>query len=456
MAWSLLLRVGDTNARDVVLTAAPVGVTGYPLGAPEIDQNIVESLGDGDTVTAARYGSVVESIDVHIQAATPTLVRDSVRAIERLLDLARQGSIGYLADKVYLVIQFDQDTEGWRSQILAATWQGTSGDAPNLAWKNYTTGTIALTRRYYWETESLHPVALTSGPTPTATTGYATVYNADDTSSTNQNWFQLAADQVQGSLPAPARLSIKNNSGATRQATTIYLANYVFTNPTTVDPIFRGNQSAGGFAPTTTETDIAYWSLAGDNLTDAFKGQFGRMVVVYSDRPATTTLMRAAVQFRFPAPALDLALGDQHLDISQDYVMDLGALPIPPGVNWISGGTGVYLALKGRSASGTDSVAPSFIQIMPSTSGCYRVLKGVVSLNAAVGDEIIDDGPAGAVYALSAGHRQPIYRPFFEPIHLWPGVVQRLRLIISSGSFPMELNQPWQVSCSVRYRRLTL
>jgi hypothetical protein len=450
--------VGDTTAQDVPLTSGGcfVSANGYPLNAPTVNQDAIQNLGDGNSLTVPSWANVTESIDLHIGGVgfTPTQVRDNVRAIERLLDLARQGSIGYLADKVYLVIQFDQDTEGWRSQILAANYQGDK--AVDEIWKNYTEGTIALTRRYYWETTSLHAVALTSGPTPVATTGYATVYNADDTSSTNQNWFQLAADQVQGSLPAPARISIKNSSAGTRMATTIYLSNYVFANPTTVDPIFRGNQSAGGFQPTTTEGDIAYWSLAGDNLTDAFKGQFGRMVVVYSDRPATTTLMRAAMQFRFPAPVLDLALGDQHLDAAQDFVMDLGVLPIPPGGNWTDSSQGLYLALKGRSASGTDSVAVSFIQIMPSTAGCYRKLSGLVSLNALVGDEIIDDGPDGSTYALTSGNRQPLYRPFFEPVHLWPGVVQRLRLIVSSGSFAMELGQPWGVKVETRFRRLTL
>jgi hypothetical protein len=456
MAWQLLLRIGDTSAQDVPLTSAPCFVTGYPLNAPTVNQDAIESLGDGNTLSVPSWGNVVESIDLHIggQGYTPTQVRDQVRAIERVLDLARQGSVGYLADKVYLVIQFDQDAEGWRSQILAANYQG--DQAVDEIWKNYTTGTIALTRRFYWETASLHAVALTSGPTPTATTGYVTIYNADDTSATNQNWFQLDAAQVQGSLPAPARISIKNASAGTLKATSLYLGNYVFLNSATVDPIFRGNQSAGGFQPTTTEGEIAYWSLAGDNLTDAFRGQFGRMVVVYSDRPATTTLMRAAVQFRFPTPALDLALGDQHLDASQDFVMDLGGLPIPPSDNWVDSSTQLYLALKGRAASGTDSVAVAFIQIMPSTPGCYRKLQGLVSLQAAAGDEIIDDGPAGSVYGLSGANRQALYRPFFEPIHLWPGVLQRLRLIVSSGSFAMELNQAWQVKAEVRYRRLTL
>ena len=48
-------------------------------------------------------------------------------------------------------------------------------------------------------------------------------------------------------------------------ATTIYLGNYVFANPTTVDPIFRGEQIGGRLPTDDDRRDIAYWSLAGDN-----------------------------------------------------------------------------------------------------------------------------------------------------------------------------------------------
>src|SRR4029453_14976120 len=158
MAWSLLLRVGDTTAQDIILTASPVGVTEYPLTAPAVNQEAIQNLGDGNSLTVPSWANVVESIDLHIQAATPALVQDAVRAIERILDLARQGSIGYLDDKVYLCIRFDADTEYWRSQILAASYSG--AEAVNQIHRNFTTGTIALTRRFFWETETLHAVAL--------------------------------------------------------------------------------------------------------------------------------------------------------------------------------------------------------------------------------------------------------------------------------------------------------
>src|SRR4030095_3873344 len=147
MAWQLMLCVGETTTYDVVLTTLPCMVTEYALASPAVNQEAIQNLGDGNSLSVPAWANVVESIDLHIQAATATIVRDQVRAIERVLDLARQGSIGYLEDKVYLLIRFDQDTEWWRSQILAATWQGE--ETVDRIWKNYTSGTIALTRRYY-------------------------------------------------------------------------------------------------------------------------------------------------------------------------------------------------------------------------------------------------------------------------------------------------------------------
>src|SRR4030095_10586955 len=147
-----------------------------------------------------------------------------------------------------------------------------------------------------------------------------------------------------GSIPTPAKSSIKNNTARALRATSVYLGNYVYANPATVDPIFRGEQSAGGFPPYTTESEIAYWSLSGNNLTDAFKGQFGRLLAIFNDRPAATTLLRAAMQYRFPARVRDWARGDQQLNAAKDFVRDLGALPIPPGGNWQASGSKLYLA----------------------------------------------------------------------------------------------------------------
>lgn len=454
MALSLVLRVGDTSAQDVSLTASGVAVLEYPMSTPTIDQQALLNLGDGNGLSVPSWSNVTESIDIHISAATALLVADKVKAIERLLDLARQGTTGWLDDRLYLLAQFDQDTELWRSQILAARLQL---HAPtDQIWKKYVVGTLLITRRYYWETAAIKSVEMSSGPTPTPTTGYVTVYNADDTHATNRNWFQIDAAQVEGSIPAPAKIYIKNNSGAARAVGTVYLGNYVWANPTTIDPIFRAEDAAGSdTTPDTTETNVYYWSIADGNMTDAFKGQFGRMVVVFTDRPAVTTLLRAALQYRGPTPVLDLALGEQVLGAANDFVVDLGGIPIPPGGFWADIGATLYLVFKAKTATGTDSVALDWMQMFPSGAGRYRVIKGITNLSMANGEQIIDDGPEDAVYGLSGSDNLPLFRPLFSPICLWPGKTQRLRMIISGGS-SFEAGQIWQIKAEMRYRRLTL
>lgn len=455
MAVTITLRVGSTSSQDIALTSSGVAVLNYPLTAPDVDQQPIQNLGDGNSLSIPTWSNVTESLDLHISDTTAVLVADKVRAIERLLTLARAGTVGWLDERLYLRVQFDNDTEAWRSQILAAKLELEEGT--NQIWKKYVRATLVITRRYYWETEAIQSVAMTSGPTSTATTGYVTAYNADDAHATNRNWFQMAADQIIGSIPAPARIYLKNNSGATRAAGTIYLGNYVFCDPTGVDPIFRQSDATSTDSSVgTSDTDIAYWSLSGGNLTEAFRGQFGRILVVWDSRPDATTLVRAVLQYRAPIPQVDLALGEQVLSPAAEYVTDLGALPIPPGRAWADTGTNLYLTLRGLAASGTDTVTTDWVQVMPAGQGRYRVLKGVFSsLSLDNGNEIIDDGPEGSVYLhTSGGDALPLYQPFFDPIYLWPNRLQRLRLIVS-GNTSFEADQPWQVKVEYKPRRLS-
>lgn len=454
MAVAITLRVGDTSAQDISLTSSGVAVLeNYPLSSPDINQMPIQNLGDGNSLGIPSFSNVTESIPLFISASTPALVSDKIRSIERLLDLARQGSLGHLDDKLYFRIQFDHDSEAWRSQILAAKLE--MEEASDQIWRNYADATLIITRRYYFETEAMKAVEVSSGPTSTPTTGYATVYNADDSHATNRNWFQIAAAQVIGSLPAPAKISIKNISGATRGAAAIFLGNYVFNDPANVDPIFRSEDaSESDTTPGTTEQKIYTWSLASNGLVDDFRGQFGRYIVVWSDRPAVDTLVRAVVQYRAPAPEADLALGEQMIVNPSVFVTDLGALPIPPS-GFISGmGTNLYLTLKAKAATGTDTLGVDWLQIFPSGAGRYRVLKAIFgSLNLDNNNEVIDDGPNGVSYlATSGGDKLPLYRPLFTPIYLWPNKLQRLRLIISGGA-SIEPGQQWGVKVEYRPRR---
>lgn len=456
MALSLILRVGETSAQDVSLVSGGVFLSGYAMGSPDVSQQALQNLGDGNGLSIPAWSNVTESIDLHISAATAALVAAKVKSIEKLLDLARQGTTGWLDDRLYLLAQFDQDTEAWRSQILAAKLQLSA--PTEQIWRNFVDATIILTRRYYWETETIHAIAMTSGPTTTPTTGYVTVYNADDTHATNRNWFQIDSAQVEGSIPTPLRLYVKNNSGAARSIRALYIGNYVWTAPTTADPIFRAEDAAGSDTSwlTTLETETYFWSLSGDNLTDSFKRQFGRILAIFSSLPEPTTLLRAAVQYRFPSPVVDIALGEQVL-AGTNVVVDLGGLPIPPGGHWEDIGDLLYLTLKAKAATAAgDGLTVDWIQVMPSGAGRYRVLKAIInSMSMDDGDIVIDDGVNGGVYALSGSNAAPLYRPFFDPIYAWPGKTQRLRVLIQ-GNTSMEVGLQWQVKCETRFRRLTV
>jgi len=450
MPLQLTLRVGETTAQDVPLHSGGL-ITTYAMNAPDVNQDTLDTLGEGETLSVPSFSNVTESIDLLIQGSE-AVIAAKVQSIERLLDLARQGSSGYLDDKVYLVAQYAQDTEVWRSQILAARW--IADNVANEMYRGVLHGTITLTRRFYFETEAVKAIAITSGPTSVATTGFATVYNADDTHATNQNWWQCAADQIEGTLPAPAKIEIKNASGAARAATSVYLGNYVYTGPTTIDPIYRGEEKAGGFATANTvEGDMAYW-LAGSTVIDGFKNQFGRLVAVFSTRPNIDTLLRASLQLRyFPAP-LDIAVGEPVLAAFNEWILDLGGIPIPPGGYYANSAPHLYVTVKAKATVASDDIAFDWVQLFPSGSGRYRVLRAFSNVSLADGESIVDDGANGGVYGLSGTEQLPIYRPYFMPIHLYPNKINRLRFIL--GGVTMEAGSAWQVRMSYRPRRLSI
>jgi hypothetical protein len=454
MSLVLTLRVGTSTAQDIILTAEPGGVSRYAMGTPDIDQETLRNLGDGDSLSVPAWRNVTESLDLRIIDSTDEAVRTRVQAIERLLDLARQGTTGYLDDRLYLIARFDHDTEDWRSQILAARWL--SDTATDQIWRNYVEGTLVLTRRYYWETITQHDVLLTSGVTTTPSSS-ATVYNADDTHATNRNWLQASADQVIGAIPAPATIALTNASGGDRWMGSLYLGNYVYTAPTTVDPIFRDDQQSvsDSSIATGSESEAAAWLLSSNNLTNSFKGQFGRVLAVFDDRPAVTTLLRVGLQLRMAAN-IDIVMGEQVLSSANDFVLDLGGIPIPPGGYWDGVGANLHLMIKARAQGSADTLGFNWILVMPSGHGRFRLVQGIETLELAADEAVVDDGANGGVYVLTGANKMPLLRPLFTPIHLWPGKINRIRFLISGGAIAMEPGHIWSASMSYRPRKLTL
>ena len=201
------------------------------MNTPDINQDTIQNLGDGNSLGIPSWSNVTESIELHVSDSTTALVSAKVQAIERLLDLARQGTLGHLDDRLYLRLQFDHDSLVWRSQILAAKLEMAEGT--NQIWRKYVRTTLIMPRPLLFRDGGNAGGRGVSGPTSTPTTSTPTIFNADDTHATDRNWFQIAAAQVLGSIPAPAKIYVKNISGGTlRTRLSFWATMFLMTRPT--------------------------------------------------------------------------------------------------------------------------------------------------------------------------------------------------------------------------------
>jgi hypothetical protein len=235
-----LFRITDGTV-VIDLNVSPILTTTYVQQSPEVNNDVLKNLGDGDLLAVPTWANVVETLELLITGASATAVRDSIRSIEALLDTARQNRLTWRGTRVWLEVQYDQDSSvWWRSEILAGRLS--HKHAADQIWKAKLETALIITRRYFWEGPETQ-VQMSSAGTGTPTTGYVTVYNDDDATA-NTNWFQIAAAQVDGVIPSPLKLEVLNNTGAMVPLQSMHLGNYVHMDAANIDPILRGSDAA--------------------------------------------------------------------------------------------------------------------------------------------------------------------------------------------------------------------
>lgn len=443
------LRVTDGTTTVVLSGTAPVLGCRYFPATPEVDEGAVWGYRE----------TVVETCEVAL-AGTASAVRAAVREVEVLLETARRRQRQGAGARVWVEYEAVAGEGYWRSEVLSGrvAWSDAPGlrrlDAPG---PRVVVG-VTWTRRWFWE-GALTQAALTSGPTTPATTGYVTVYNADDANATNQNWFQVAGAQVTGTLPTPAQLDIQNASGGTRYVSAVWVGNYGWMDPTGIDPIYRGEEAQSPGATKswtgTAETLTHRWALA-DALAADVDGQYARVVVAFSSPPGqANTLARAKLQAGFGGLYFDLAVGEQ-VRVGGLGVVDLGAIALPPGRSGTQNAD-LFLALTMAAPIGSHSATVDWVQALPAGAGVVRRLEGLgLGFEIADGEGMMDDGPEGLVWVYAGADRYALLRGVGGPLHVWPGVTQRMRLVIGGGTGGVQAGQAWEVKMWYRPRRLAV
>lgn len=434
------------------------------------DGTTTVNLNDGTAVWTTAYElataqeggtDATDNLKLLVFGATYAAVQSTLRSMERLLAAAQRRQVARVGARVYLTAQLDGDAAAWRSEIYAGQLL-TAGLADELR-KSKIECALLIRRAPFWEGAETE-LAL-SGPSQAAATGGITIYNYD-VSATYGNWVQVADTQVLGAIPAPIRLRLTNNSGSAQQYRTIHIGVNAFAGPATADVTLEGEDEATGAGADSTVADNSggkYWTA--DDYVSGSGVLLGQWVI-----PAATMAASAGRWWRLLArgfvagtvwPVLYDYLGLQVLWVGGEVtppnptsttqqLMDLGAVPIPPGA-YDASYAACRLGLWGRANPVVD-----FFQILGVDA--YRRVEIPETLTAfaiANGDHLEIDEIEGRAYTVDATGRHPLLSLQESPLVVFPGVTQRLQVLVRLPlTVPIALT--FSVQAWYRPRRLTL
>lgn len=442
MAITLSVTDGTTT---VQLTSGGVLTLNYPMETPS----------DADAAEA----TVTETIELLV-TGTATAIQSAIQAIERIIAAARRRKIMEATQRVYLQAQMDADTASWRSEIVDG--RVAIDRAIDSVWSGAVEVGLLIERLAFWEGTEVELQLSTSSQS--AATGGRTVRNHDDGNAGDDNWVQIAASQVTGVLPAPARVVLTNTTGSPQTYTRVFLAVNAYSDPANFTHIIEaetrlsgGTVTADASCSSGSRLDIAIlggiieryvWPLSAAVLQDT-QGRVFRLLARFVDSFGSPTVQPIVAD---SAGSGTLWSGEA-ITLSQEYgaIHDLGLVPLPPGgYDTAYGPLTIGIVCRGPMIAQVD-----FLQLTPTDA--YRRLdlfSTAVPNNAA----IVDDGIAGRAYVQTTTGNLPLVSPRGK-LMLYPGMLQKVYILhqtIAAGYPASPIDNSFSVRVYYRPRRPSL
>ena len=417
------------------------------------------------TPTTSKSGEpVVEVIDLVVYGSTTAEMQGRINAIERMFVTAERRNMTGSGPRVFLHIQASGESATWRGEVLAGLLE-LDKSAMSVFGQAQVKVELEVTRRAYWEDTTLRNLPLTNGNGAGATSGL-NIVNHDDSGTGDDNWVQIAADQVTGVLPAGVQVRLTNDIGATRTYSKIYLALNAFSDPANFTHVLEGESRASGGSVV---SDAAYsngqalsftigsgvtpgtstftWTLPAATLQDAAGRPF-RLLARFAGGIGTTTAyaeVRAAngtsVLWRGDSVALPDLYGG---------LLDMGVVPLPPG-----GYSTAYGALTlALTFTGIATRYLDFIQLTPMDA--FVLLECMAP--CAHGEAVMYDSIEDRQYILSGSAELGYVTASGGRLLLQPGVINRLIVLQenSTGTNRGEISESFTALVRYRPRRLTI
>lgn len=435
----------------------------YTPRSPDLAiQQVDTPLEDGDRVTLVTRRNVTDVLEVEFVAASKTALQTLVNQYEEMLLRAERRQRLNAGNRVYLEVNIDSDTYAWWSEVLAGRLELAS-DALAL-WPNVSVSArLYLTRRPWFETSVPIAISCTSKATTSPTVNGVSIANHND--SGHGNYIQIASTQIAGVMPTPAKVQLINTDGDFRSYRNVYLATNAFSDAANFTHILEGeavvtghgtivgssgtNSSSSYITRTFTGTSDFLWDLS-STLLGKTQGRWFRLLVRFYSF-STPGPIYIKPEIRDNSGLLTLYEGDEvQLPASSAALLDLGAVPLPPGgYNTAWAGQTLFLGL--RSASSV-TVAIDYVQLTPQDSYRHIVQRG---MQIADGDSIVDDGIEGLTYSTESSLNHPIYAPRGDPLLLYPGKTQRIYVLHDEGSTSV-IADTFTAKVWYKQRRLTV
>jgi len=399
---------------------------------------------------------VSESVDLLLYAASKSALDTAVQTLKRLLtgiDRRREWGTG---PAVYLNYTPDGSAATWRSEMVDYRFEY-SEDALNSYVQAMLPATLILQRVPLWE-GALTQIPLTNQSASNNTSGI-TVYNHDDSGTNHDCYVQIAAADVGGSLPAPVKIELTNNTGGSQNYKQIWLANNAFSDPANFPHILEGESfvagsgttgsnadSSGGSYGTVAVTGEAYqqWTLSSTLLTKARGYDFHLLARFRSVNG--TVYIRPSVYEATGASTLWRG-SETQVGVTSDAIIDLGTVPLPPG-GYSTAYAAQRLNLAYRTVS-TVTVQPDFLAWFPANT--FRKL-GLIGPQAN-GTQITDDQPEGRAYVVNSSAQTPAVVASGMPLMVWPNTLQRIYILHSLVNLSAAIDLTLSVKAWYRPRR---
>lgn len=439
MAHVISLTDGTTT---ITFTAANgYQVEEYDPRTPEAENGDVESI--------------AETLQIYITGSSGNQVQTRQAALERLLLGVRNRAKSGVGPRVFLQLQLDSDASTWRSELFAYALPPRE-QALRLWPNNVVSLELSILRAPWWE-GALAQLPLTNGNGSNNTSGLS-IYNHDDGTAGHDNYVQIAAADVGGSLPAPVKLTLTNNLGSTQSIKQIWLANNAFSDPANFTHILEGEtQVVGGttgsnadssnssYATITINTqDVHQWTLSAALLQDA-QGYDFHMLARFRSVNGTVYIRPAIYD---SSGTYALWTGDEsQVTVLSDAIIDLGVCPLPPGgYGTAYAAQRLYWAL--RSASSV-VVQTDFIAFFPANT--FRKLRLLSpTANSAI---ITDDQPEGRAYTVASSVDTSNVAISGLPLTVWPNTLQRIYVLWSLADLSAPIANTLSVKAWYRPRR---